>query len=166
MFFPHQLRTFILIALASTAFGGFVGTYVSAPYAYRPVPVTYSKVYTTGHVVAPAVTTVHHTPVVSKVSSVHSYHTQHPVPVPVAKYSTYTSPVVTSVHTVPAVATGYAHVPVYGYGYGLSPYGLNYGYGLGYVPLLKKKCEYFLGAIFRKISVVIISASFEVRSDC
>lgn len=173
-----QFGVLLFVALASSAFTGFVRPVgvpysFAAPYAVVRAPVTtyhhtvptYTKVYAP---VVPAVSTVHHTPTVSKVTNVDTYSTHHAVATPVAKVSTYTSPAVTAVHQVPAVTKVHTYtspvvpavhtVPAYTYrvgypyylgtygyglGYGLSPYGVNYGYGVDYATILKKKCKYW-----------------------
>ncbi|KAL1424849.1 hypothetical protein MTO96_019716 [Rhipicephalus appendiculatus] len=142
----------LLLALAGTALGVYVPVHYVAP--------TYHVGHVYSRVVAPAaVAAVHHTPVVTKVTNVGTYHAVPAVPATtVSKVSTYV-PSVAAVHAVPAAVTTVKHVPTYGYGfgygvgyplgtyayglgYGLAPYGLNYGYGLSaidYATLLKKK---------------------------
>ncbi|XP_054931964.1 uncharacterized protein [Dermacentor andersoni] len=155
----------VLVALATIASAGFVPAG-----GYQAVP-AYANVYgapTTYVAAAPAVSTVHHTPAVSKATRVTSYSTNYPgVPHTVAKVSTYT-PAATAVHSVhasvptavggvvhPVPSYGYGHYPArysyghpygyrplgYGYAHGLVPHGLSYGYGLnpfGYVTPVKK----------------------------
>ncbi|XP_077508439.1 uncharacterized protein LOC144119771 [Amblyomma americanum] len=159
-----ELHACLLLALASSAFGGFVSTYGVPVAGYHAVPAV-SGVYAA----APAVSTAfHHAPAVSKATRVTSFQTVHPgVPHTVARVSTYTpaaaavhtvhasapAAVVGAVHHVPAYSYGYlparysyshrydAHPLRYRYGYGLTPYGLNYGYGLdtyGYSSVFKK----------------------------
>ncbi|XP_077536136.1 uncharacterized protein LOC144148474 [Haemaphysalis longicornis] len=142
----------LVVALASAASAGFVPTYgvpvAGVPYAHHVVPAVAS--------------TVHHAPTVSKATHVTRYQSVHPgVPHTVAKVSTYT-PAATAVHTavhgaVPTAVVGapvhhvpgYTYLPryshrvdahplTYRYAYGLSPYGLHYGYGpYGYTTLVK-----------------------------
>ncbi|XP_037513788.1 cuticle protein 12.5-like [Rhipicephalus sanguineus] len=150
------LRACILLALACAAYGGYVvptygglgyhyggyapysvyGTYAPTYGVYR-APVYRAPVY---HTVPAPVKYVVQTPTVeAKVTD--TYETQPAVPVSVSK--TYTT---TPVHTTVAVpaATKVVTYPTYNptyYGYGVSPYGLSYGYGVGgyhYVPVLKK----------------------------
>ncbi|XP_077536140.1 uncharacterized protein LOC144148479 [Haemaphysalis longicornis] len=146
------LTLVLVVALASAAYAGFVPTYgvpvAGVPYAHHVVPAVAS--------------TVHHAPTVSKATHVTRYQSVHPaVPHTVAKVSTYT-PAATAVHTAvhAPVATavvgapvhhvpGYTYLPryshrvdahplTYRYAYGLSPYGLHYGYGpYGYTTLVK-----------------------------
>lgn len=138
--FSFQFRSCLLVALASScAFAGYASPY----YGYAAPVATYqaAPVYTKVVAAAPAVTSVHHGAAVSKVSSVSSYHTQHPVATPVARYATvhaapavatvYNVPAVAKVHTYTAPAVAKYHHTVPGYGYGLGSYGLRYGHGLG-----------------------------------
>ncbi|KAK8762657.1 hypothetical protein V5799_026076 [Amblyomma americanum] len=166
------LNACLLLALASSAFAGFVSTYGVPVAGYHAVPAV-SRVYAA----APAVSTAfHHAPAVSKATRVTSFQTVQPgVPHTVARVSTYTpaaaavhtvhasapAAVVGAVHHVPAYSYGYlparysyshrydAHPLRYRYGYGLTPYGLNYGYGLntyGYVAPFKK-CDVIKGHV-------------------
>ncbi|XP_077507665.1 uncharacterized protein LOC144118686 [Amblyomma americanum] len=161
------MRTFpayLLLALASGAFAGFVSTYGVPVAGYHRVPAA-STVYAASPVLS---SPFHIPPPVSRATRVTSFQTVQPgVPHTLSRVSTYT-PATTSLHTVhasapaelvgavnhvPAYSYGYiparysyshrhdAHPLRYHYGYGLTPYGLNYGYGLdtyGYVTPLKK----------------------------
>ncbi|XP_054931889.1 uncharacterized protein [Dermacentor andersoni] len=149
-------RACILLAVACAAYGGYVvPTYgaVGYPYggyvpygAYRaPYGVYRAPVY---HTVPAPVKYVVHTPAVeAKVTD--TYETQPSVPVSVSKtytttpvHTTVAVPAATKVVTYPTYSSypTYPSYPTY-YGYGVSPYGLSYGYGVGgyqYVPVLKK----------------------------
>ncbi|XP_075746073.1 uncharacterized protein LOC119160085 [Rhipicephalus microplus] len=116
---------------------------VTDTYETEPaVPVSVPKTYTTTpvhHAVSVPVKYVVRTPVVeSKVTD--TSETEPAVPVSVPK--TYTTTPVHSTVAVPATkeVTYPTYHPTY-YGYGVSPYGLSYGYRVGgyqYVPVLKK----------------------------
>ncbi|KAK8762659.1 hypothetical protein V5799_026078 [Amblyomma americanum] len=148
-----QLYSCLLVALASSAFAGFVPVAVPAVTKVYTAPVSY--------VAAPVATSaIHHAPAVSKATRVFSYRTVNPpVPKTVAKVSVHT-PAETTVHTVHSAVPTYVHgavghFPAYSYGYypghplgyryapGFAPYGLRYGYGLGHVAYVRPhvKCE-------------------------
>ncbi|XP_037565142.1 calphotin-like [Dermacentor silvarum] len=114
---------FLVIALASAAFGDSVAT-IGVPVAGLAA----------ARYVAPVVSTaVHHAPTLSEASRVTSFETARPgVPHTVAKVSSYTPAAIHTVHTsIPTTVTGAVHVPGYTY---LPRYSHRYDAGVATAP--------------------------------
>ncbi|KAK8774923.1 hypothetical protein V5799_010540 [Amblyomma americanum] len=145
-----MIRACIVLALATSAFAGFVGTtgyglgLAAAPavatYAAAPALTAVHAAPVATYAAAPALAAVHAAPAVATVAHAAPVATYAAAP---ALAAVHAAPAVstTTLHHAPAVATvahaapalaSYHAAPVYGYGVGTLGYGVgHYGYGHG-----------------------------------